>query len=64
MICRLLALYVASAGAGVVLGLMVAEAMLRHLESNYSAAREAEQSEPEVEYAVTFVGDDGVFAYN
>ena len=64
MICRAITLTIVATGVGLAIGMMVAEAMLRHLESSDRAARDAEESEPEVEYAVTFVGDDGVFAYN
>ena len=60
--CRLLALYVAATGVGLVVGLIVAEAMLRSLEAHYNAAREAEDGEPEVQYAVTFSEDGGTYA--
>ena len=58
--CRLLALYVAATGVGLVVGLMVAEAMLR--ESAYNAARETEEGEPEGQYVVTFSEDGGTYA--
>ena len=65
MICyRLAALCILATGGGVALGLGIGAAVLARLESSYRAARDAEESEPEAEYAVTFVGDDGVFAYN
>ena len=62
MICRLVTLYIAATGVGLVVGLMVAEAMLRHLEAAYNAARETEEGAPEVQYAVTFSEDGGTYA--
>ena len=63
MICRAIALTIVATGVGLAIGMMVAEAMLRHLESSSRAARDADQSEPEAEYAVTFhpqrMGGDG-----